>query len=295
MHKIVFKVSHSDIKDIQNFLDACETESFSIFEYEKMGFSKDLDENGFPIADCFVVEIFDQSIAFLHILEERFGNLIQEPKIENVDNNDWVAQYIRELKPVIIDGFYIYNDNFEKDLIENGLIPVKINSALAFGSGDHQTTKACISMLQYLKKNAFYPKDVLDMGCGSGILAICAFKIWENLTVKAIDIESDAVQISKENFKINSVDGEVFQGSDVSIYNNLSSFDLILCNILKKPLEDLASSFYEVLRPGGMIVTSGFITSQYDDIEKCYINQGFENHHQIRIDDWCSVLFKKPI
>lgn len=295
MQKISFKIPNSCINDVQDFLDNLEIQSFSIFECADMGFSDDLDENGFPIASFFIVEIFDQSTAFLQVLEEEFGNLILESRIEEIDNNDWVAQYIRELKPVVVDGFYIYNDNFEEIPVENDLIPIKIHSALAFGSGDHQTTKSCISMLQYLSRNAFCPKDVLDMGCGSGILAICAAKIWPSVKIRAIDIDIDAVQITKENFKVNNVIGEVFQGSDVSIYNNFPSVDLILCNILKKPLEDLAPSFYEVLRPGGGIITSGFIASQYEDIESCYLKQGFRNVHQIRIDDWFAVLFRKPI
>lgn len=294
MKKISLRIPHSCVEEIENFLEEKEVQSFSVFECAENGFSEEVDESGFPIASFFMVEIFDQTEEFLQLLNDKFSEEIKGSQISEIDNEDWVNQYITELKPIVVGGFYIYNGDYGRESNEKGLIPVKINSALAFGSGDHQTTKACISMLQYLKSFDFTPKNVLDMGCGSGILAICASKIWPSLNIIAIDIDDDAVQIAKDNFQKNEVVGEAFQGYDVSCYGKRESVDLIICNILKRPLEELSNSFFEILNPGGMVITSGFIFNQCVEIEKCYTNQGFEKFHQIQIDDWFSILFKKP-
>lgn len=97
MMKINFKIPYSYINDVQNFLDNLEIQNFSIFECENMGFSQTLDEHGFPVASFFSVDIFNQPENLLQILQNRFTDAIIEMKVEEINNNDWIEQYIANL------------------------------------------------------------------------------------------------------------------------------------------------------------------------------------------------------
>lgn len=298
MYKLNFTIPHDIVNRLNLFLENNEITSFSIFENAELGFSTTLDENSFPVANFFSAEIFTESREkaeeIMQIITGEFKENIKNIIISKVEQNDWVDMYIKELKPITIENFYIYNDHYKTFPEDSPLVPIKINSALAFGSGDHQTTRGCISMLSYIKFLGVAPEKILDMGCGSGILAICASKLWENeiSEIVAIDIDQGAVDITIDNFETNNVRGSVVQGCDVSNYGD-EYFDLILCNILKQPLEDLAESFFKVLKSNGLIITSGFIASQYEDISKHYKKVGFKNIHRIQNDDWMAVLFQK--
>ncbi len=299
MNVISFKTQYEHINLIETFLEEQGTLNVSIFECPELGFSENTDENGFPVARIFSIEIFNQSEEETNnlkdVLIEKFRETIFDIDVYPLDNNNWVDQYIKELKPVIIENFFIYNDYHKCSNDNKDLIPIKLNSALAFGSGEHQTTKACISMLTYIHDNSqgTIPHNVLDMGCGSGILAICAAKMWDGINITAIDIDENAVKIARDNFADNNISGDIFQASNLDALKQNNFFDLILCNILKQPLEDLGAEFFRVLKPNGIIITSGFITSQHEEIEQTYQQIGFRKLHTIQIDDWFAIAFKK--
>jgi ribosomal protein L11 methyltransferase len=287
MKIISFTVPYKCLVEVDSFLEKYEVEAVSIFEKPESGYSTNIqDSNGFPAANRYIVEIYSKNMNLLDCISKKFT---QDFTVENVTNSDWVNKYTSELKPIIIDDYFIYNDNYSFTDSSN-LIPIKINSALAFGSGDHQTTKSCISMLSYIK-NKITPKSILDMGCGSGILGICAGKIWgDSAKITAIDIDDEAVKVAEKNFKENVVPVHMRCASSIT---GDKKYDLILCNILKKPLEDLAPSFCSALNIGGMIIISGFITSQYNEINLLYKNLGFSLVHRIQEDEWLALLYHK--
>lgn len=304
MFTLNFRIPYNYVSKLEEYLDSIEIYNVTIFENTDLGFSEvGLDNNGFPIANFFNVEIFGKDEEECCVTKEKIlsnkelSQYIDNITISIINNDDWVDMYIRELKPIIIDNFYIYNDNYT-DIPEDArnLTPIKINSALAFGSGDHQTTQACISMMNYIKNNinSFKPKNILDMGCGSGILAISSSKIWDDIeNIVGIDIEEDAVNITRDNFSINDVQNtKVFHGSNLDVVDH-EKFDLVLCNILKQPLQDLCPHFFSHMNENSYIITSGFITSQYDDVRSTYLSHGFTEIHKIQINDWLSVLFMK--
>lgn len=290
-----FIISHEEIEILNSFLEEIGLYNVSIFENTNFGFSEDCDENGFPVAQFFDIEIFlndkNEAKNLQEILNDKFLQSIQNFQINEIDNKNWVDLYLKELKPITLGNFYFYNDSIQNTTCDSNLIPIKLNSALAFGSGHHQTTQSCILNAEFLKNNAFCPVDILDMGCGTGILGICALKLWQNTNLLGIDIDPEAVKITLDNYRANDIKASAIVASDLSVVNK--NFDLILCNILKQPLLDLSQNFYEKLNINGYIITSGFIKTQEKDIINKYQTQGFKMINRILMDDWLSILFRK--
>ena len=273
----------------------------SVFENAELGFSDRLDENGFPIANFFDIEILvdteETAKQLQRFLSEKFGNEIRFFHYSTLKNENWVKAYINELKPVICSNFYFYNETIQpapnQTKTEDAhLIPIRLNSALAFGSGHHQTTQACLLNMRYLfEQNTYDVKNVLDMGCGTGILGICAIKLWNNAKLIGIDIDAEAVKITAENYRANQINATAIVGSRPP--QEANDFDLVFCNILKQPLLDLCRNFARVMKTGAYIITSGYITSQETEIIKVYTSHGFESINRIQTDDWLSIMFRK--
>ena len=291
-----FLIPYCLLKKLDNFLEEHEVTNVSSFENVELGFSDDLDDDGFPIAKFFNVEIFTTDLTeaenLKEILKNEFGDDVKNFTSSELKDEDWVELYTKELKPIICEKFYFYNEEIQDKPNNDSLIPVKLNSALAFGSGHHQTTQGCLMNSLFLFAENFKPKNILDMGCGTGILGICTSKIWPDSKLLGIDIDPEAVRITKENFKANDVKADAITDCNVESLKS-QKFDLILCNILKQPLIDLCPNFSEILEMGGHIITSGFITSQEKDVVDCYKSNGFEIANRIQIEDWLSILFTK--
>ena len=297
MFSCKFVIRNALLSEINDFIEEQEISNISIFENPNLGFSDDLDDLGFPIAKFFDVEIFvpsvDESIKLLDALMSKFIEDIIDYKSEIVNNQDWVDLYTKELTPVLCDRFYFYNELIQEASDNNQLIPVKLNSALAFGRGHHQTTQGCLLNLVFLENSGFLPKRILDMGCGTGILGICALKLWKEANLLGVDIDNEAVEITKSNYTANNVNSSAIQASKVDDLISKQKLDLILCNILKQPLVDLCPDFLKIINDGGYIITSGFITSQENEVIECYSKNGFEMENRICIEDWLAILFKK--
>ena len=293
MISIKFRINHRALDRLESFLDECEVTNASIFEAEDFGFSKDIDNNGFQIANYFNIEILQktkiEAMALTNKLRKEFSNLIRDMKFAELEDKDWIDLYKKEFQPVMCGGFYLYNEAIDIEQQNQSDIPIKLNSALAFGSGHHQTTKGCIQNLRYLEGLGIQFKDILYMGCGTGVLGICALKIWPKSMLLGVDIDSDAIRITKQNFIDNDIKGNAITSGDVPN----GSFGLILCNILKQPLIDMCKSFFDNISDGGHIIISGFITSQEEVVVRKYIETGFVMLNRIEIEDWVSIVFKK--
>ncbi|MDR0744579.1 MAG: 50S ribosomal protein L11 methyltransferase [Holosporales bacterium] len=295
MFALSFVIHHSALSELDNFLESLVVCNYSVFENLGKSLSDFLDEDGFPIAKFFNVEILEESEFTAKELkvkiEQHFKHSIFETSISAINNQDWIELYKKELTPIICGKFFFYNDNLQKPEDTSALIPIKLNSALAFGSGHHQTTKSCLLNMEYLNDINFCPKRILDMGCGTGILGICALKIWPDAKLLGIDIDKEAVDITIVNYKSNNIKANAIQASDIK--HITSKFDLIFCNILKQPLIELSKQFDEKLENNGRIITSGYTKNQEAEIIKQYCSLDFELENRIIIYDWLSIIFRK--
>ena len=211
--------------------------------------------------------------------------------IKKIIQKNWL-NINRQSFPVInIERFYIYGSHIRKNC-SVFKIPVKIDASIAFGTGSHATTKCCLQAIDYLSQR-FSPKKILDYGCGTGILGIASKKVFKKSKVIFVDIDENAVKLSKKNIKLNhiKVNGVYLTNSFFEtkyIQNNY--YDLIYANILFMPLFKLAPVFKQIIKPNSFLILSGLLKQQIPYIINRYNNFGFIEEKKIISEDWGSVI-----
>lgn len=221
---------------------------------------------------------------------EYLVNLHELPEI------DWLAENRKSFAPLEIAGFYIYGSLIEEPIWGQD-IPLKIDASTAFGTGNHGTTHGCLAALQQLQSRGFAPKNPLDIGCGTGILALAIAKLFKQ-SVTATDMDQDAVDKTVYNARENNVQDLVnsfkAEGLDHPKFLN-QAFDLIVANILAGPLMDIANDVKNVLAPGGYLILSGILDTQAQAVKECYIDTHLELVSELPIDEWVTIVFKKEL
>lgn len=217
-------------------------------------------------------------------------------KVETLSSENWLKDCVIEFAPVEIEDFLIYGIH-EKEQPKTNKIPMQIYAATAFGS-EHQTTKACIKAISELNKNQDVKKDkILDMGCGSGILAIATAMLWKNADVFAVDIDDEAVIVTEENMERNSLNKKIMtsqsNGYQSSFVQDNAKFDIIISNILTRPLVDMAKDLYASLEYGGFAILSGFVEDQVDWVIDAHKELGLKLVKIYEIDNWRAALLEK--
>jgi ribosomal protein L11 methyltransferase len=248
--------------------------------------------------DEWIIEaFFNNNVDFEKIkseLEEyaAINNLeIHSIKLALIENIDFASKVLEDFKPIEIGKFYIYNIA-HKDGIPNHLIPMEISAGLAFGTGDHETTSGCIELMSSLGDR---PTNILDMGTGSGVLSIAASKLFSSRIV-AVDIEENSVITAKQNCAINNVtsDIQIFQtdGYEEVVYNN-GPYDLILSNILARPLIEMAEDLARNLNQGGYAILAGFLNDQADAVINEHKKFGLELIESLVKNNWIIAKLRK--
>lgn len=219
--------------------------------------------------------------------------LPEDFKIEPVREKDWLSESLLSFKPQEIDCFFVYGSHYTGELPQT-LIPIHLNAALAFGSGEHETTKGCLKALSFLFHQDIRPQTILDMGCGSGILSIGAAKLFQKKVI-ASDLDPFSVTVSQENALKNGVADriEARLGDGYAVISPHEKFDLILSNILAKPLCTMAPDLEKAVAPKGYAVLAGFLTSQEKKVEEAHKKQGFSVKKRYQLNDWVTLLLQK--
>jgi ribosomal protein L11 methyltransferase len=199
-----------------------------------------------------------------------------EPAFETapVPEIDWVRKSLEGLRPVRSGRFWIHGAH-DAGRAPPGTIPILIDAGQAFGTGHHASTSLCLEAFTKLLREG-RPRNVLDLGCGSGVLAIAAAKTLRR-TVVASDVDPVAVEVAAENARINGVDRLVktFVADGISDARLRGPYDLVFANILAEPLRRLAPALARQIRPGGAVILSGFLDEQESRLAAAYAVQGF--------------------
>jgi ribosomal protein L11 methyltransferase len=201
-----------------------------------------------------------------------------EPKVEQLGEADWVTMSQAGLQPIRAGRFYVHTPMYRGSVPE-GAAAFEIDASLAFGTGQHATTAGCLAALDALERCGARFRNVVDVGTGTGILAFAALALWPQAKCIATDIDSQAINVARENAAINGVtlghgEGElllaVADGMHSPLLSARSPFDLIIGNILAAPLIELARDFAHALAPGGTMVLAGLLETQADAVTGAY-------------------------
>ena len=215
--------------------------------------------------------------------------------VSELPDVDWVAHVRRELTPVEAGRFFVHGSH-DADRIPEGAEALCIEAAMAFGTGHHGTTKGCLEALDRLERDGFAPTRVADIGCGTAVLAMAAARLWP-ITVLASDIDAIAVDTAAANVIANGLDGRVIcieaTGFHHPTLDEASPFELVVANILKQPLIDLAPDMADHVAHGGKIVLSGILTEQADDVIEAYKAAGFALDRRDDLGEWVTLTMTR--
>jgi ribosomal protein L11 methyltransferase len=221
--------------------------------------------------------------------------IAQTIAFQAVEAKDWVKASLEGLVPVHA-GRFVVHGHHDRQRVPPNKQGIEIEAALAFGTGHHGTTRGCLLLLdEVLKKRA--PKRVLDLGSGTGVLAIAAAKSLRR-NVLATDIDPRSVVVAAENAVLNGVGNLVdpvgATGFAAPQIRRRAPFNLILANILANPLRQLAPAMARHLAPGGLAILSGLLPAHTRGVVASYRAAGIILSKRIEVDGWSSLLMRRP-
>lgn len=214
--------------------------------------------------------------------------------IKQLPETNWVAKSYENLPPVTAGNFTVAG-NHVRPKVRTGRIPLIIEAGLAFGTGHHGSTLGCLKALELVMRRS-QPKRVLDLGTGSGVLAIASLLSGCSLA-RGSDLSKDSVEVATENAKKNCVANrfKAYKTSGINTVQirRLAPYDLVFANILAKPLIRLAPNICNVTARNGSLVLSGLLDFQESVIISVYVSQGFKLVDRIRMQEWTTLLLQK--
>ena len=218
------------------------------------------------------------------------------PSFALVPAKDWLAESRKALPPVTAGRFYLRGSHVRGPTPRSKLA-LLVDAGAAFGTGRHETTKGCLIVLDRLARDGRRFHRILDLGCGSGVLALAAARLWPG-AVLGVDNDPAAVRVARENLALNGLADRIrvirSDGFAATGLRRASPFDLVMANILAGPLIRLAPALARNLAPGGRAVLSGLMTDQVPEVLEAYRRQGLALEFERHRDDWSVLLLRKP-
>jgi ribosomal protein L11 methyltransferase len=218
----------------------------------------------------------------------------QDIAFDTIEAKDWVKASLEDLVPVPAGRFVVHGQH-DRARVPANKLGIEIEAALAFGTGHHGTTRGCLILLDEVLK-AYCPRRVLDLGTGTGVLAIAAAKALHG-RVLASDIDLLSVRVAADNARLNGTGDlvETIRASGFSApqFRQRGPFDLVLANILANPLRQMATPMSGHLVPQALVILSGLLPPQAGSVISAYRGRGLVLKRHIRIEGWSSLLMCK--
>lgn len=214
--------------------------------------------------------------------------------LEDVPDLNWVALSQAALPPVTA-GRYTVHGSHDRHRVPQGPGAILIDAGEAFGTAHHATTYGCLLAIDRLTRRRVY-EDVLDLGCGSGVLAIAALRALPGARITATDLDAPSIAVARENARLNHCAQAIgFRVAAGLAHPHLRGkrFDLLIANILAGPLMRLARDIARAVAPGGQLVLSGILVPQAPAIIAQYRAHGFHLERHDRIHEWSTLVMRR--
>lgn len=222
------------------------------------------------------------------MLAEDFSSL--EIEREVIPDIDWIAKSLEGLTPVRAGRFLVHGSH-DRDKVQVNDLAIEIDAGQAFGTGHHGTTAGCLEMIADVTR-AERPRNALDLGTGSGVLAIAVRRLLP-IPVLATDIDPIAVRVAKENARrngiVSGIEFRVAPGFHSTAFGKYGPFDLIIANILARPLMKMAPQLVANLSGGGSVILSGILASQRWKVIAAYNGAGLKHVRTIWRNGWVTI------
>lgn len=210
--------------------------------------------------------------------------------ITSLTTESWMEGWKESFKPIRSSRFYLYPP-WIQDEIPQGLIPIVIEPGMAFGTGQHATTVLCLEAIESFFDKTTSTGRFLDVGTGTGILAIAAKKLGYQYAL-GTDVDPDAIIASKENIVQNSCEMDLIQGS---IPEGEKPFDMVVANIIFFVLKQIIADLAAQVKPGGLLILSGLLAEEAREMEEFSVAAGLKLEHEATRDDWAAQVYRKPL
>ncbi|RIV87223.1 50S ribosomal protein L11 methyltransferase [Aurantiacibacter xanthus] len=227
-----------------------------------------------------------------------FDGNAPEIKAEELPDADWVSESQKGAQPIRAGRFYVHTPEHPASE-EPGVTSFCIPAAQAFGTGQHATTAGCLEMLDTMRADGIVPRDVADIGTGTGLLAFAARDLWPKARYTVSDIDPLCTEAVIDNALRNGIPlgtepGKVVamtaEGMDHELLHARAPYDLLIANILAAPLIELAPDFAAALAPRGSVLLAGLLATQESTVRRAYRRHGLRLHKRIQRGDW-SILW----
>ncbi len=209
---------------------------------------------------------------------------------------DWVTESQKGIDPIRAGRFHVRTPEYPAS---EDAVDLVIPASQAFGTGQHATTAGCLIMLERMRSEGMAPRDLIDVGTGTGLLAFAALRLWPRAFATASDIDPVCTAVVEENARLNDVGlgarrGQLLMtiadGMDDPLLQARGPYDLLIANILARPLIELAPDFAAAVVPGGHLLLAGLLTTQEADVRRSYRRAGFRLARRLVRGDW-SILW----
>jgi ribosomal protein L11 methyltransferase len=250
------------------------------------------DDSGLWEVGAYFLESPDEVV--LDVLALAFG--AKPFALSELPEIDWVAKVKRELSPVEAGRFFVYGSH-DADKVPSDKVALLIEAAVAFGTGHHGTTLGCLRAFDRLYTEGFRPAKVVDIGCGTAVLAMAAASVLPDALVLASDIDEVAVDVAEANVAVNNLAGRVecmeAAGFAHPRLAKAAPYDLIFANILKGPLIELAPPMAAHAAKDGLIILSGLLVVQAEAVTAAYVEAGFTPVTRDDIGEWSTLVLRR--
>lgn len=226
-----------------------------------------------------------QALAFLHLPD----GALQRLEALTIADQDWLTEWKKGYEPMAIGTRWLVTPSWKRDQVAaSERILIQIDPGMAFGTGTHETTRGCLELLEAYWRGG----SLLDVGTGTGILAIAAIKLHPTATVIGFDVDPEAVAVAEENAAINGVaDALTLETNRLAFYVE-QQFDVVLANLTADVVLPLLSELFQVVKSHGVLIVSGILREQHDEVMLHLLASGFSLLASKPDGEWISYALR---